>query len=283
MVVVASVSVSSMDIATEGESSVEADASPLLALRGWCGANCAGACRESSDGPEGGTTFGCVFSPNARSADEVASTGNPEIETVDIRSAWAATSTAVESARVKLGRSAPSPRLPSSGASATRSSTVVDRAFLPPVVGSALNPPCAPGPLPITPPSALLIRLIPKPHLSIPPPGLLPPPPAPAPKLLEGEGSGCEPVMKTDSERGVWLPPRPREGGTPTSLVVGGAVPGAVGKAGFCWAACVAGRRKGSVEILRVRLREEARRYLMQKYRLGRRMAGRRRLRARRR
>ena len=28
--------------------------------------------------------------------------------------------------------------------------------------------------------------------------------------------------MKTDSDRGVWLPPRPREGGTPMSLVGGG-------------------------------------------------------------
>lgn len=38
----------------------------------------------------------------------------------------------------------------------------------------------------------------------------------------DGEGRGCEPVMNTDSERGVWLPPRPREGGTPTSRVGGG-------------------------------------------------------------
>ena len=28
-------------------------------------------------------------------------------------------------------------------------------------------------------------------------------------------------MMKTDSDLGVWLPPRPLEGGTPTSLVVG--------------------------------------------------------------
>lgn len=28
--------------------------------------------------------------------------------------------------------------------------------------------------------------------------------------------------MNTDSERGVWLPPRPREGGTPTSFVWAG-------------------------------------------------------------
>ena len=38
--------------------------------------------------------------------------------------------------------------------------------------------------------------------------------------LEEGEGRGCEPVMKTDSERGVWFPPRPLEGGTPTSLAL---------------------------------------------------------------
>jgi hypothetical protein len=37
------------------------------------------------------------------------------------------------------------------------------------------------------------------------------------PKDEEGDGSGCDPVMKTDSERGVWLPPRPLEGGTPIS------------------------------------------------------------------
>ena len=42
------------------------------------------------------------------------------------------------------------------------------------------------------------------------------------PKDEDGEGSGCEPVMKTDSERGVWFPPRPREGGTPTRRVGGG-------------------------------------------------------------
>jgi len=35
----------------------------------------------------------------------------------------------------------------------------------------------------------------------------------------EGDGSGWEPVIKTDSERGVWLPPRPLEGGTPMSRV----------------------------------------------------------------
>lgn len=42
------------------------------------------------------------------------------------------------------------------------------------------------------------------------------------PKEELGDGRGCEPVMKTDSERGVWLPPRPREGGTPTRRVGGG-------------------------------------------------------------
>jgi hypothetical protein len=41
------------------------------------------------------------------------------------------------------------------------------------------------------------------------------------PKEEDGDGRGCEPVMNTDSERGVWLPPRPFEGGTPTSLVGG--------------------------------------------------------------
>ncbi len=30
-----------------------------------------------------------------------------------------------------------------------------------------------------------------------------------------GDGSGWDPVMKTDSDLGVWFPPRPREGGTP--------------------------------------------------------------------
>lgn len=40
----------------------------------------------------------------------------------------------------------------------------------------------------------------------------------------EGDGSGCDPVMKTDSERGVWLPPRPLEGGTPINREGGGVV-----------------------------------------------------------
>ena len=37
-----------------------------------------------------------------------------------------------------------------------------------------------------------------------------------------GDGRGWDPVMKIDSARGVWFPPRPREGGTPTSRVGGG-------------------------------------------------------------
>jgi hypothetical protein len=36
-----------------------------------------------------------------------------------------------------------------------------------------------------------------------------------------GEGNGWDPMRTTDSGRGVWLPPRPREGGTPTSFVGG--------------------------------------------------------------
>lgn len=60
--------------------------------------------------------------------------------------------------------------------------------------------------------SAVSILLMPKAHLSSM--GL-------EPKEEEGEGSGWEPVMYTDSERGVWLPPRPLEGGTPTSFVGG--------------------------------------------------------------
>ena len=59
----------------------------------------------------------------------------------------------------------------------------------------------------------LSILLMPKAHLSSI---------GDAPWDEDGEGSGCEPVMKTDSERGVWFPPRPREGGTPTSFVGGG-------------------------------------------------------------
>ena len=39
----------------------------------------------------------------------------------------------------------------------------------------------------------------------------------------DGDGSGRDPVMKTDSERGVWLPPRPLEGGTPIKREGGGA------------------------------------------------------------
>ena len=37
----------------------------------------------------------------------------------------------------------------------------------------------------------------------------------------DGDGNGWDPVMKTDSERGVWLPPLPFDGGTPTSFVGG--------------------------------------------------------------
>jgi hypothetical protein len=37
----------------------------------------------------------------------------------------------------------------------------------------------------------------------------------------EGDGSGWELCIEMDSERGVWFPPRPFEGGTPTSLVGG--------------------------------------------------------------
>lgn len=40
----------------------------------------------------------------------------------------------------------------------------------------------------------------------------------------DGEGRGWDPVMKMDSERGVWLPPRPFEGGTPISREGGGVV-----------------------------------------------------------
>jgi hypothetical protein len=54
-----------------------------------------------------------------------------------------------------------------------------------------------------------------------------------APWEEEGEGRGCEPVIKTESGRGVWLPPRPREGGTPTSLV--GGVPLAEAEASSFW------------------------------------------------
>lgn len=38
----------------------------------------------------------------------------------------------------------------------------------------------------------------------------------------DGDGSGRDPVMRIDSERGVWLPPRPLEGGTPISREGGG-------------------------------------------------------------
>ena len=55
-----------------------------------------------------------------------------------------------------------------------------------------------------------------------------------APCEEDGDGNGWEPVIKTDSGRGVWLPPRPREGGTPTSFV-GGGVPLAVAEAISFW------------------------------------------------
>jgi len=55
-----------------------------------------------------------------------------------------------------------------------------------------------------------------------------------APCEEEGDGNGWEPVIKTDSGRGVWLPPRPREGGTPTSFV-GGGVPLAEAEESSFW------------------------------------------------
>ena len=63
-------------------------------------------------------------------------------------------------------------------------------------------------------PSILLI-----PNASLSNLGLLP-----KDKEEDGDGSGCDPVMKTDSERGVWLPPRPLEGGTPINREGGGVV-----------------------------------------------------------
>jgi hypothetical protein len=44
----------------------------------------------------------------------------------------------------------------------------------------------------------------------------------PKDKDEEGDGSGCDPVMNIDSGRGVWLPPRPLEGGTPINREGGG-------------------------------------------------------------
>jgi hypothetical protein len=41
------------------------------------------------------------------------------------------------------------------------------------------------------------------------------------PKDEDGDGRGCDPVMKIDSDLGVWLPPRPLDGGTPTRRVGG--------------------------------------------------------------
>ena len=70
------------------------------------------------------------------------------------------------------------------------------------------------GPLALDPEEVFLsvILLIPKANLSNM--GL-------DPKLLLGLGRGWLPVMKTEtlSLRGVWLPPLPLLGGTPTSLV----------------------------------------------------------------
>ena len=40
-------------------------------------------------------------------------------------------------------------------------------------------------------------------------------------KDKDGDGRGCEPVMKIDSDLGVWLPPWPLEGGTPTRHIGG--------------------------------------------------------------
>jgi len=39
------------------------------------------------------------------------------------------------------------------------------------------------------------------------------------PYELLGLGSGWDPTMKMPSLLGVWVPPRPCEGGTPTSFV----------------------------------------------------------------
>lgn len=75
------------------------------------------------------------------------------------------------------------------------------RESLPPLPTDPGSPPA--------PPAAPSILLIPNAHLSSI--GL-------DPNEDDGEGSGCELCMDTDSERGVWLPPRPFEGGTPTSF-----------------------------------------------------------------
>ncbi len=56
-------------------------------------------------------------------------------------------------------------------------------------------------------------------------------------KLLLRLGSGCEPVMNTLSLRGVWFPPRPFDGGTPTiawSLGQCGVTRGEAGMVGVC-------------------------------------------------
>jgi hypothetical protein len=74
-------------------------------------------------------------------------------------------------------------------------------------MGTTPELPADPGLLPS--PSILLI-----PNASLSNMGLDPNDP-------DGEGSGWELCMDMDSERGVWLPPRPFDGGTPTSLVRG--------------------------------------------------------------
>lgn len=63
-------------------------------------------------------------------------------------------------------------------------------------------------------PSSPSILDIPKAHLSSM--GL-------EPNDDDGDGRGWDPMMNTDSERGIWLPlpPRPLEGGTPTRRVGG--------------------------------------------------------------
>lgn len=94
----------------------------------------------------------------------------------------------------------------SSPAVPTPATISVPRESLPSSTSGSRLP--APDPDP-DPDPGFSILLIPNAHLSNM--GLLP-------KLELGLGKGCELCMLTS--RGVWFPPRPLEGGTPTSLVL---------------------------------------------------------------
>ena len=170
-------------------------AAPALALalgRGVDPDAVPGACWESNDGPACfafAFASGLVFSPN----------GDESSVTFPIRSAVSS----AESARLSFTPSfAPTFAFSFSFASSFAVSSTTALTLL-----ELLT---LPGPLAPPASSILLIPNAQRSRCYV------------DPNDEEGDGSGCDPVMNTDSDRGVWFPPRPRDGGTPTSRVGGG-------------------------------------------------------------